>query len=60
MMLVLGVRARGRGSRFGYSNVEAGVDIVLMTAMEFEKKRDWWSTPVYSAVREGKIVYERV
>jgi hypothetical protein len=27
---------------------------VLLTAMELEKKRDWRSTPVYSAVREGK------
>lgn len=36
------------------SDVEAGVAIVLLTAMELEKKRDWRSTPVYSAVREGK------
>ena len=41
------------------SGVEVGVDIVLMTVAEFEKKRDWWSTPVYSAVREGKVLYER-
>lgn len=41
------------------SNAEVGIDILLMTAQEFEKKRDWWSTPVYAAVREGKILYER-
>ena len=38
------------------SGVEVGVDIVLMTVAEFEKKRDWWSTPVYYAVREGKVL----
>jgi predicted nucleotidyltransferase len=36
-----------------------GVDILLMTESEFEKKRDWWTTPVYAAVREGKLLYER-
>ncbi|MFP4063373.1 MAG: nucleotidyltransferase domain-containing protein [Halochromatium sp.] len=41
------------------SNLEVGVDILLMTDKEFEKKRDWWSTPVYAAVREGKVLYER-
>jgi hypothetical protein len=35
-----------------------GVDLLLMTAQDFEKKRDWWSTPVYAAVCEGKILYE--
>jgi predicted nucleotidyltransferase len=36
-----------------------GVDLLLMTVSEFEKKRDWWTTPVYAAVREGKVFYER-
>lgn len=36
-----------------------GLDLLLMTESEFEKKRDWWTTPVYSAVREGKVLYER-
>jgi len=36
-----------------------GLDLLIMTESEFEKKRDWWTTPVYAAVREGKILYER-
>ena len=40
------------------SGLGVGVDMVLMSAAEFEKKRDWWTTPVYSAVREGKVLYE--
>lgn len=41
------------------SGCGTGVDILLMTLSEFDKKRDWWTTPVYSAVREGKVLYER-
>lgn len=40
------------------SGLGVGVDLVLMSAAEFEKKRDWWTTPVYSAVREGQVLYE--
>ncbi len=40
------------------SGLGVGVDMVLMSAAEFEKKRDWWTTPVYSAVREGQVLYE--
>ena len=41
------------------SGFGAGVDILLMTESEFEKKRDWWTTPVYAAAREGKVLYAR-
>jgi hypothetical protein len=37
----------------------SNVDLLLMTESEFEKKRDWWTTPVYWAVRQGKVLYER-
>lgn len=40
------------------SGMGVGVDILLMTESEFEKKRNWWSTPVYWAAREGKVLYE--
>jgi uncharacterized protein len=36
-----------------------GVDLLLFTETEFEQKRDWWTTPVYWAAREGKVLYER-
>lgn len=35
-----------------------GVDLLLFTESEFEEKRDWWTTPVYWAAREGKVLYE--
>jgi predicted nucleotidyltransferase len=41
------------------SGFGAGVDILLLTESEFEKKRDWWTTPVYAAAREGKVLYAR-
>ncbi len=41
------------------SGFGAGVDILLLTESEFEKKRDWWTTPVYAATREGKVLYAR-
>jgi predicted nucleotidyltransferase len=36
-----------------------GVDLLLFTEGEFEQKRDWWTTPVYWAAREGQVLYER-
>ena len=41
------------------SGCGTGVDILLMTEIEFEKKRNWWTTPAYAAAREGKVFYER-
>lgn len=41
------------------SDGTTGVDILLMTESEFEKKRNWWTTPAYAAAREGKVFYER-
>jgi predicted nucleotidyltransferase len=35
-----------------------GVDLLLYSEPEFQKRREWWTTPVYWAVREGKVVYE--
>lgn len=40
-------------------NLGVGVDLLLFTETEFERKRGWWSTPVYWAAREGKVLYER-
>lgn len=41
------------------SGFGVGVDILLLTESEFEKRRDWWTTPVYAAAREGKVLYAR-
>ena len=45
--------------REAIGSVGVGVDLLLYSEVEFEKRRHWWSTPVYWADREGKILYER-
>lgn len=35
-----------------------GVDLLLYSEPEFEKRRDWWTTPVYWAAREGKVMHD--
>lgn len=35
-----------------------GVDLLLFPEAEFEKRKEWWATPVYWAVREGKVLHE--
>jgi len=39
--------------------IGTGVDVPIYPLAEFEKRKDWWSTPVYRAVREGKVMHER-
>ena len=40
--------------------VDFGVDILVYTPDEFAVKRNWSSTAVYWAAREGKVLYESV
>lgn len=35
-----------------------GVDLLLVTEDELERKRHWWTTPIYRATRVGKVLYE--
>jgi predicted nucleotidyltransferase len=35
-----------------------GVDLLIYPKAEFERRRDWCSTPVYWAIREGKVLYD--
>lgn len=35
-----------------------GVDLLIYPEAEFERRRDWCSTPVYWAIREGKVLYD--
>ena len=35
-----------------------GVDLLRLTEGELEEKRHWWTTPIYWAAREGKVLYE--
>ena len=38
--------------------LDVGVDLLVYSEAEFSKRRDWCSTPVYWAAREGKVLYE--
>ena len=44
--------------REAVGSVGVGVDLLLLSEPEFEKRRHWWTTPVYWAEREGKVLYE--
>lgn len=34
------------------------VDLLVYTEREFEQRKNWCSTPVYWAAREGRVLYE--
>lgn len=40
------------------AHLDVGVDVLVYSEAEFDKRRDWRSTPVYWAMREGKILYD--
>lgn len=39
--------------------LDVGVDLLVYSEADFEKRRHWCSTPVYWAAREGKVLYDR-
>lgn len=42
----------------GWIGVDVDVDVLVYSEAEFEQRKNWCSTPVYWALREGKVVYE--
>lgn len=40
--------------------IGAGVDVLLYPRHEFERRTNWQTSPVYDAVRTGKVMYERI
>jgi predicted nucleotidyltransferase len=38
--------------------IEIGVDLLIYSRSEFERRANWSSSPVYDAVRHGKVLYE--
>ncbi|MCK0507625.1 nucleotidyltransferase domain-containing protein [Aromatoleum anaerobium] len=44
--------------RDALGSLGVGVDLMLLTEPEFAQRKDWWSTPVYWAAREGRVLYE--
>lgn len=39
-------------------HLEVDVDLLVYSQSDFEQRRDWCSTPVYWALREGRVLYE--
>jgi predicted nucleotidyltransferase len=39
--------------------IETGVDLLIYSRSEFERRINWSSSPVFDAVRHGKVLYER-
>lgn len=44
--------------REAVGSLGVGVDLLLLSEAEFEKRKQWWTTPVYWAEREGKVLHE--
>lgn len=38
-------------------SIGTGVDVLVYSESEIEEKRDWCTTPVYWALREGRVLY---
>lgn len=38
--------------------IGVGVDVLVYSEAEIAKKRDWCTSPIYWALREGKILYD--
>ena len=43
--------------RQAVGDVGIGVDVLVYSEQEFEKRREWCSSPVYWAAREGKVLH---
>jgi predicted nucleotidyltransferase len=44
--------------RHAIGSLGVGVDLLLITEPEFAQRKEWWSTPVYWAAREGRVLYD--
>ena len=40
------------------AHLDVDVDLLVYSEQEFNQRRHWCSTPVYWAMREGKVLYE--
>ena len=45
--------------RQAVGDLGVGVDLLVYLQHEFEKRRNWQTSPVFDAVRQGQILYER-
>ena len=44
--------------REAVGSIGVGVDLLLLSEQEYQKRREWWTTPVYWAAREGRVLHE--
>lgn len=44
--------------RRALGSLGVGVDLLLYSKDEFERRRDWCATPVYWAAREGRVLHD--
>ena len=44
--------------RQAVGSVGVGVDLLLLPQSEFARRREWVSSPVYWAAREGRVLYD--
>lgn len=44
--------------REAVGTIGVGVDLLVMPLAEFDRRRDWASSPVYWASREGRVLYD--
>ena len=40
-------------------SIETGVDLLVYSEAEIQERRDWCTSPIYWALREGKTMYVR-
>lgn len=45
--------------RQALGDLGVGVDLLVYPQQEFEKRINWQTSPVFDAVRQGQILYER-
>lgn len=45
--------------RRAVGRVGTGVDVLVYSSAEFDKRKNWLSNVVYWAAREGKVLYEK-
>ena len=61
-LMVIERRVDNRGEEMirlqeAVGNVGVGVDVLVYSEVEVEERRDWCTSPVYWALREGRTLY---
>ncbi len=61
-LMVIKPKVENRGEEMirlseAVGNIGVGVDVLVYSEDEVEKRRNWCTSPVYWALREGKTIY---